>query len=84
MFVSKDYARKVWPTFERKAAIESAMHQAADERKDYILACRFDQTEIPGMAEDVVYQDLRISSPEQIAELVVSKLRTKRNLSWRS
>lgn len=84
MFVSRDYARKVWPTIERRAALERAMQQAADERDDYILACRFDQTEIPGMAADVVYQDLTIKSPEQIAELVVSKLRSKRNISRRA
>lgn len=79
MFVSQDYARKVWPTFESKVAIERAMQQAVDERDDYILACRFDQTEIPGMAADVVYQDLTIKTPEQIADLVVSKLRSKRH-----
>lgn len=79
MFVSKDYARKMWPTFESKIAMERAMHEAAEERDGYILACRFDQTEIPGMAEDVVYQDLTIKSPEQIVDLVVSKLRLKRH-----
>ncbi len=84
MFVSKDYARKVWPTFERQVAMERAMHQAAQERDDYILACRFDQTEIPGMAEDIVYQDLTIKSPEQIADLVVSKLRSKRHPARRT
>lgn len=78
MFVSEDYARKVWPTFERKVAMERAMHQAARERDGYILACRFDQTELPGMAADIIYQDLTNKSPEQIAELVVSKLRSKR------
>jgi TIR domain len=84
MFVSKDYARKVWPTFESKVAMERAMHEASQERDDYMLACRFDQTEIPGMAADVVYQDLRIKTPEQIADLVVSKLRSKRHSARRS
>jgi hypothetical protein len=79
MFVSKDYARKVWPTFERKVAMERAMYQAAEERDDYILACRFDETEIPGMASDVIYQDLTIKTPEQISDLVVAKLRSKRH-----
>lgn len=79
MFVSKDYARKVWPTFARKVAMERAMHQAAQERDDYILACRFDQTKVPGMAADVVYQDLAVKTPEQIADLVINKLRSKRH-----
>lgn len=84
MFVSQDYARKVWPTFESKVAMERAMHEASQKRDDYILACRFDQTEIPGMAADVVYQDLTIKTPEQIADLVVSKLRSKRHSARRS
>jgi len=80
MFVSDHYALKVWPNFERKVAMERAIQQAADEREDYILACRFDETEIPGMAPDVVYQDLREKTPAQVADLVVSKLRKKMNL----
>ncbi|WP_417377911.1 TIR domain-containing protein [Gimesia sp.] len=79
MFVSADYARKVWPTYESKIAMERAMHSAAEQRDDYILACRFDQTEIPGMASDVVYQDLTTKTPKQIAELVISKLRSRRH-----
>jgi TIR domain len=77
MFVSKDYARKVWPTYECKVAMERAMQQATQERDDYILACRFDETEIPGMPEDIVYQDLKVKSPQQIADLLISKLRSK-------
>lgn len=53
----------------------NALQQATDERDDYILACRFDQTETPSMAVDVAYQDLTIKTSEQIAHIVVSKLR---------
>ena len=80
MFVSKEYARKVWPNFERRIAMERSIQQAAEEREDYILACRFDDTEIPGMAEDVVYQDLTVKTPNQISDLVINKLRRKKSL----
>jgi len=80
MFVSKNYARKVWPNYERKIAMERSIQQAAEDRDDYILACRFDDTEIPGMADDVVYQDLTVKAPKQIADLVINKLRRKKNL----
>lgn len=78
MFVSEHYARKVWPTFESTIAIERAISQAVEVRDDYILAGRFDQTEIPGMPKDVVYQDLIRKTPHQIADLVVKKLKRKR------
>lgn len=80
MFVSKYYARKVWPNYELKIAMERSIQQAAEDREDYILACRFDNTEIPGMPEDVVYQDLSVKTPVQIANLVISKLHRKNKL----
>jgi len=60
--------------------MERSIQQAAEEREDYILACRFDDTEIPGMAEDVVYQDLTVKTPNQISDLVINKLRRKKSL----
>jgi len=81
MFVSKDYARKVWPNFERKITMERLIQQAAEDREDYILTCRFDDTEIPRMAPDVVYQDLSIKTPAQIAALVINKLSHKKTLT---
>ncbi len=80
MFVSAHYARKAWPTFESKAAMRRALEQTHENREDYVLACRFDDTEVPGMPEDVVYQDLTINTPAQIAELVLNKLRRKKGM----
>ena len=59
--------------------MERAMHQVSQQRDDYILACRFDQTEFPDMASDIVYPDLTIKSIEQIADLVSTKLRSKQH-----
>jgi hypothetical protein len=43
MFSSAEYARKMWPTFERRAVVERAMSQ----NEAYILPVRFDDTRIP-------------------------------------
>ena len=74
MFVSEHYARKVWPNVERQAAIKRAITQ----NDEYILPCRFDDTKLPGMADDIVYQDLRHIASEDLAEIAMSKLRRKR------
>jgi len=70
LFSSADYARKMWPTFERRAAVEKAMSQ----NQAYILPVRFDDTAIPGVRETVGYQDARTKSPQDIARLILLKL----------
>jgi len=55
MFISADYERKMWPTVERRAAVEKAMAQ----KNAYILPVRFDDTAIPGVRGTVSYQDAR-------------------------
>lgn len=70
LFSSKDYARKMWPTFERRAAVEKAMSQ----NEAYILPVRFDDTKIPGVRETIGYQDARTKSPGEIARLILLKL----------
>lgn len=74
MFISEHYAKKVWPNFERTVAME----RAVQENDQYILPCRFDDTPLPGMAEDVVYQDLEGMPSGDLVELVMEKLRRKR------
>ncbi len=65
MFVSQDYERKMWPTVERRAAIERAIAQ----KSAYILPVRFDDTPIPGLRGTIAYQDARRRSPTEIADL---------------
>ena len=40
VFASKEYATKMWPTFE----LENALKKTTESHKDYILPVRFDQT----------------------------------------
>ncbi|MFL6125415.1 toll/interleukin-1 receptor domain-containing protein [Actinophytocola sp.] len=70
MFVSADYARKVWTTHERR----SAQARAIEEHSEYVLPVRFDDTEIPGLRPTVGYLDLRVIRPDQLVDLVVQKL----------
>lgn len=70
MFISKEYRAKMWPTVERRAAVERAISQTTV----YILPVRFDDTPIPGLRGTVAYQDARLKSPEEIAALILRKL----------
>ena len=70
MFASEHYARKVWPTHERR----SAQVRALREKEEYVLPARFDDTEIPGLRETIGYVDLRHKSPQELAALMCEKL----------
>ena len=70
LFVSEEYAQKVWTNHERK----SAQARALKEQGEYILPVRFDDTSIPGLPDTVFYVDARTISPVALAERVVEKL----------
>jgi hypothetical protein len=70
MFVSKAYADKIWTSHERR----SALSRAVELKREYILPVRFDNTEVPGLRPSVVYQDAKIMSPAQLAQLILQKL----------
>lgn len=70
MFISKHYAEKVWPTHERRAALA----RAVEERKEYILPARFDDTEVPGIRPTLSYIDLSRKTPEDLGRLILQKL----------
>jgi hypothetical protein len=71
MFLSKAYASKAWTNHERAAA----QQRAFEDRQDYILPARFDDTEIPGIRSTTGYVDLRNRSPEQLVDLILEKVR---------
>ena len=73
IFVSKDYAAKVWPSVER----QSAQARALEEKKEYILPARFDDTDIPGLLSTVSYIDLSTKSPNELADLIIRKVGTQ-------
>ncbi|HEX4452176.1 MAG TPA: TIR domain-containing protein [Kofleriaceae bacterium] len=70
MFVSRHYADKMWTSHERK----SAMARSVEQRAEYILPVRFDDTEVPGLPATVGFADARTKSPEALSRLILQKL----------
>jgi hypothetical protein len=70
VFLSEDYARKVWTTHERR----SAQARAFEENEEYILPVRVDDSEVPGFLPTVGYIDIATVSPDQLAQMIVEKI----------
>ncbi len=70
MFVSEDYARKSWPIHERQSAIARAIN----ERREYILPVRFENTMLPGLDPSLSYLPLDNRPPAKLAENIMAKL----------
>jgi hypothetical protein len=70
MFISKDYAGKLWPTHER----QSMQARAFQEHQEYVLPARFDDTPIPGVLPTVAYISLTNRSPDEFVKLIQKKL----------
>jgi hypothetical protein len=70
IFISKNYAAKVWTTHERK----SAQARALQETREYILPVRLDDTEIPGIPPTIAHVDLRNITVEELADMTIQKL----------
>jgi hypothetical protein len=71
MFISQYYAAKLWTSHERRSAQERAFR----ESEEYILPVRFDDTEVPGLATTTGYLNIRSRSAEDLASLIVTKLK---------
>lgn len=70
MFISKNYANKVWTSHERR----SALAKAIEEKEEYILPARFDDTEILGIRPTIGYVDLSKKTPEELGKMILQKL----------
>jgi hypothetical protein len=71
MFVSEAYARKNWPTAERRFALEGAM----ESKGPYILPVRLDDTRVPGLPATTAYVDGRAKTGVEVADLTIEHLR---------
>ena len=71
MFISANYARKLWTKRER----ESAQARAFRESREYILPLRLDNTSLPGIEDTVGYIDLNTTSHEEVVRLLSEKLK---------
>lgn len=70
IFVSNEYASKMWPNAEH----ESAQARAIAENYEYILPVRFDDIDLPGLPDIVGYVDLDNLSPRELADLIEKKI----------
>ncbi len=70
VFISRNYAKKLWTSHERKAA----QARAFTENREYILPARFDSTPIPGLTPTVGYVNLKKLTPNQFGQLVLDKV----------
>ena len=71
MVISESYAKKQWTNHERRAA----QARAISENREYILPLRLDDASVEGVLETMVYLDFRLTSAEQVVEIVVEKVR---------
>lgn len=72
MFVSDAYCNKLWTNHERK----SAQARAFADNSGYILPALFDDSiEVPGLLKTTGHISLKSKTPEQLAGLIVQKLR---------
>jgi hypothetical protein len=72
IFISKEYASKVWTSHE----LRSAQARAVSENEEYLLPARFDDTELPGLRPTIAYIDLTSTTPGELAGLVMEKLQS--------
>ncbi len=73
MFISKEYVEKAWPRHERR----SILSRAIQERVEYDLPVRIDDTVVPGMPSSVKYERADDHTPEKLAAMIVEKLGLK-------
>ena len=64
------HVQKVWQRHERR----SALARALEERSEYILPARFNETEMPGMSPTIKCVDLTATSPVELARIIQGKL----------
>lgn len=69
-FISAHYISKPWPMHEGRSAIAKALV----EHRTYILPVKLDDSDLPGLRRTVGYVDARLTSPEELADMIIEKL----------
>ncbi|MGJ8657220.1 MAG: pentapeptide repeat-containing protein [Akkermansiaceae bacterium] len=73
VLVSAHYARKNWTTHERRAA----QARAFEDRSDYILPIRLDDTKIAGILPTTGYLEYPKTNVDEIVRLLLEKIGSK-------
>lgn len=71
IFVSSDYAQRMWTSHEHQSARARAVEQIGTE---YILPIRVDSTELAGMPPTVGYLSLSQYSIDEVVQILLRKL----------
>lgn len=72
MFISQEYADRMWTTHERRSATARALQEKGGA---YILPVRVEEVDVDGLPPSIGHVSLANYSIAQIAELVVKKLK---------
>ena len=70
MCVSKAYVEKAWPRHERR----SALSRMIEDKREYVLPVRFDDTQVPGLPGDVIFLYANQLTPAELSVMVAKKL----------
>jgi len=70
MFISKEYKERMWPTHERRSALDRAIRS----KKEYILPVKFDDTKIDGLYTSTGYLDAKKTTPKEVVEIFLEKI----------
>ncbi|MEM1177738.1 MAG: TIR domain-containing protein [Acidobacteriota bacterium] len=76
LFISKNYAEKMWTRRELKTTLSAAL----EEHSEFILPCRFDDTRLEGLSPTIGYLDLGQETPESLAAKIARKLTPEESL----
>ena len=74
MFISHAYVDKQWPRHERRSALSRMIREPGE----YILPVRFDDTQVPGLPEDFIYERASDHTPAQLSAMIANKLGIRR------
>jgi hypothetical protein len=72
ILVSRQYADREWTEHERRSAVARAIKEKG---ADYILPVRIDDSELAGVAPTLGYVDVRKTPIDEIARILIAKLR---------
>lgn len=75
-FISTHYREKIWTHYE----VRTAIARAIENKEEYILPVKFDDTELDGIRSTLGYLDIRNTSPEELANKIIQKLGAEPNI----
>lgn len=70
IFISKAWVEKAWPRHERRATLSRAVQESGE----YVLPVRFDDTEVTGLPDSVIYLEAKDYLPAELAVMIAEKL----------